>query len=971
MPRCRLRVAIRTFGLTLTLALGHALQADNRLELETRSALAGSAAVPLTVTLEHDLGGPAPDGLLGYNFGLVYDDNRLEALEVVIFESVGPPDFVSIDISETSAEIAVAVLYSNAPPFQTLPSGTYAVGEVNFGVLPAAPVGLGLVDFAAINGIDNQLGTLTGPPVLEPDLETVPGGVEVVSAFESVLTSPSRFLVPNRADNTLSLLDLSGALVTGPIAAPGSPAPTNPVALARDARNVTWVIYESASDGSGEGKLVRFGTDGALLDTFNIAAGPAGIVIDAFGNAWVSHMGSATLTEYAPSGLVLRGPGGLESGAVAVSEGPRSLAADQLGNVWVAAETSEELIRVNRAGAVVAAIALDSAPAEIATDPEGFVWVTLPGLDRVERRNSDGGLAETFELPGASPERLAIRASREAWVAAPGDARLYRLIPGQASLPIPVGPAPSGVTVDGASFVWVTDAVEANIRRFDLNGALSLGPIAIGLDPGFLGDPSGYRQASLFDPAADFDLDGILNSVEVEASTDLFDALSQPLPGSFTPAVTIEACESTPDTAEVQLAWSNRSPTYDAIRVLRDGLELASSPLPGDATSLSDNAPATGLFLYEVIAVEAGIESETRSCVAAIGPGTLVSSSLIELLEPAANLFDITKVNNPGPGEPAFLVNDSSGIIYATDAQFNPLNAIVSPFPENIPVGGVAFSSAGDSGQGSLFVASGANASNPALESVVLEVDRFGSVLSGPYMLMDTNGDRAGQVGGIYLDNITGTLLANFPPCDVLAFPLQGAPTGDVQAVQAASFQFPPIEGRGVALPFPGAYDLDGGVCLISQLNPDTCEPEVIEVSVSAGVATQTETPSIPLGDADGENSFGGFSFDDDLNELSVVGTTTSRILTFSAGVLFIRGDANFDQRVNLADPIEVLNFLLSIEPLGVCPVAYDANDDEEIDFLDAFLLLGYLFQAMAPPPAPFPGPGIDSTLGPLDCLGQ
>lgn len=83
--------------------------------------------------------------------------------------------------------------------------------------------------------------------------------------------------------------------------------------------------------------------------------------------------------------------------------------------------------------------------------------------------------------------------------------------------------------------------------------------------------------------------------------------------------------------------------------------------------------------------------------------------------------------------------------------------------------------------------------------------------------------------------------------------------------------------------------------------------------------------------------------------------------------VPFLRGDANGDLQVHVADPLFFLNFLFG---LGVvdCPRAADSNDDGVLDLADAIYTFMYLFLGGPPPPAPFPQVGTDSTPDGLGC---
>lgn len=88
------------------------------------------------------------------------------------------------------------------------------------------------------------------------------------------------------------------------------------------------------------------------------------------------------------------------------------------------------------------------------------------------------------------------------------------------------------------------------------------------------------------------------------------------------------------------------------------------------------------------------------------------------------------------------------------------------------------------------------------------------------------------------------------------------------------------------------------------------------------------------------------------------------------AGGSFVRGDANDDGAVDIADAIHTLGFLFSGGPAASCPDAADANDDGTVDIADAVAVLGHLFSGAGPLPSPFPAAGIDPTVDALSCGG-
>jgi predicted GH43/DUF377 family glycosyl hydrolase len=72
----------------------------------------------------------------------------------------------------------------------------------------------------------------------------------------------------------------------------------------------------------------------------------------------------------------------------------------------------------------------------------------------------------------------------------------------------------------------------------------------------------------------------------------------------------------------------------------------------------------------------------------------------------------------------------------------------------------------------------------------------------------------------------------------------------------------------------------------------------------------------------------------------------------------FLRGDANGDAAVNIADASFGLNFLFLGGGEPPCKAAADANGDGAVDIADASFTLNFLFLGGREPPAPFPGCG-------------
>lgn len=84
-----------------------------------------------------------------------------------------------------------------------------------------------------------------------------------------------------------------------------------------------------------------------------------------------------------------------------------------------------------------------------------------------------------------------------------------------------------------------------------------------------------------------------------------------------------------------------------------------------------------------------------------------------------------------------------------------------------------------------------------------------------------------------------------------------------------------------------------------------------------------------------------------------------------AAALGFVRGDANGDGLVDIADALHTLGFLFAAGPETGCRDAADANDDGRIDTSDTVYTIDFLFRDGPPPPPPFPQIGFDPTPDP------
>ncbi|MAJ28099.1 hypothetical protein CBD41_01610 [bacterium TMED181] len=105
-------------------------------------------------------------------------------------------------------------------------------------------------------------------------------------------------------------------------------------------------------------------------------------------------------------------------------------------------------------------------------------------------------------------------------------------------------------------------------------------------------------------------------------------------------------------------------------------------------------------------------------------------------------------------------------------------------------------------------------------------------------------------------------------------------------------------------------------------------------------------------------------------NQAAIVSTNGSSIQITEAplGQPFQRGDFDASGNVNLADPINILNYQFNNGAEPNCLKIMDIDDNGLIQLNDPVLLLSYLFSNGAAPAAPFDSCGIDPTEDSISC---
>ncbi|MCA8961236.1 MAG: hypothetical protein KDC38_12015, partial [Planctomycetes bacterium] len=238
--------------------------------------------------------------------------------------------------------------------------------------------------------------------------------------------------------------------------------------------------------------------------------------------------------------------------------------------------------------------------------------------------------------------------------------------------------------------------------------------------------------------------------------------------------------------------------------------------------------------------------------------------------------------------------------------------------------------------------------------------------------------------------------------CDyyvIQALDLDGVPGGTAFHTTVGTFP-DPIGGYSMALEFDpsqlqvAGLTLDGTPAEVSDFFAPNFDN--VEGWFTVGVAVDISPPidsSIPAGLSVPllitEFQVAGGLAVGTTSEICVVGTIgnppVTSVFSSSAGVSFVpyldcgvfaviagtpftRGDANDDGGFDISDAVYALSYLFSGGPALACDDSGDVNDDGAIDISDPVYALGTLFTGGPPPPAPYPGCGIDPTMDGLTC---
>ncbi|MFN0058875.1 MAG: FG-GAP-like repeat-containing protein [Planctomycetota bacterium] len=384
----------------------------------------------------------------------------------------------------------------------------------------------------------------------------------------------------------------------------------------------------------------------------------------------------------------------------------------------------------------------------------------------------------------------------------------------------------------------------------------------------------------------------------------------------------------------MQLSWANQTGVgggaYTGVEVHRNGILLVT--LPGSNTSYLDLAPPIGPTTYEVIALVGAEVSVPRVCTLSVLATNLTdlvvrfTQTIGGVVDSAAALEQALLDNSQLP----VLVQVASLTELATAGY--PLDAFQRVW---LDLG------TGPTLKHTLTVAEGA-----MLENFIVFGSQKSLFLSGgdtfcfdaptaihSYLGFDTGASCSDGTGTVL--TVEGIVAAS---CDLMSFDTVVNVTGDEASVDRLGNL---TTGQAVlrAVSSVGGVQFTAGV--------------INEVLGSSRIISQ----SIELG---------GIGEPHDKTDL--VGRYLNCFPPLLVGTQFVRGDANGDNDVNVADVITILDHLFSMIPADDCLSALDGNDDGGINIADGIFLLSYLFSSGTAPVEPFPLCGLDTTDDALEC---
>jgi len=624
----------------------------------------------------------------------------------------------------------------------------------------------------------------------------------------------------------------------------------------------------------------------------------------------------------------------------------RDLAVDRFGNLWTSDEGDAAGVasgRVIRLTPWRVEVPLAGAT-WLAADRSGHVWAST-ALPAIVKLRGDGAVLLRVPLPEA-PGDIALDGTDALIVTLPRSGSVLRFSPNGRLLSWNVPPdgatRPLGIAVDGENAIWVADEARGEVVRYAGCGEGEMREILrrpVGRAPVCRGDFSGLAAALAVDPEENFDSDSFSNAIESDRICQGMNPLEGDPPPATPPPSALEI-DGVPKQG-LRLSWRNEA-AYDAIRIRRGASIIR---LPGGATEYRDGdfwVPLLeGTYDYELTAILQGESSLPQEARDTVGSGEVLGSF------------------GWAPRPRWLAIDTARGHVYATDPrdegyQIVRFSADLEPLGEILPspvydarATGLLWDPRGAGGEGSLWVLEG-----------------------------DRRRVREVRVDGVFTGRAVEIEAGFDPYASILRASID--PTGDewfcLAPEDARILKVSSLTGEILGLmdhPQPPGEPLDTGLSvgpegIFAIAGIEGTGREAIEILFPGGSETGRR---VPLGASEDPFIVGlAYRAAEEPWEWDLVASEAiSGDLLVLRGSLprFVRGDANWDGRFNLADPIYLLFYLFSEEgDLRYIPQCIKACkmdlSNPMLTIGEPIAMLNALFANGPPPPPPYPACGAE-----------
>ncbi len=484
---------------------------------QVAAAQANSANVLTTDTGLPRVDPNLPDvtGVITDSAGNLYISDGTDGVFVVPNPSGTPQTSAAYQVSAVPAQGEVAIDWARnilyVPTTQKQNNGQADVAKVDLGYaeLGSSPVLTATANSVPVSYVFNGSATPSSFVIVEdgvskPDFALTGGTCTPATAYaagssctelvsmtpHSVGSISAKLLMLDKNSNVLASIRLhgtgTGALMQASpalesnLGAKGSLNKPSQIAVdgqgnvyVADAGKGAVLMYAAGSGSSGTAKSIGTGL-----------TAPTGVAVDGAGDVFIADSGKVYEVPFGPAGLNASGQIQLASGL----GGNLQLAADGLGNVYVADPSNARVVKLSNLGQTGPAIVAQSeammtagftAPSAVAVDSNNNLYV-IDGANLFEVAGGVGAPAALLNtLSGATG--VAVDASGAVYISSVGGTERIPLVngalaPGNATAVAASVTSPTGIALDQASNIYLTDGSALDVHIVSMNGSLTFAP---------------------------------------------------------------------------------------------------------------------------------------------------------------------------------------------------------------------------------------------------------------------------------------------------------------------------------------------------------------------------------------------------------------------------------------------------------------------------------------------------------------